>query len=419
MYESAHFISSKYTSGFYGRPMPAEFPDYPVWWQIRDHIRQSGRDWGLYEKATFNTSVERADTLPDERWQVRLSDGRVLEYDGLIAAPGVTWHAKRPSLHRPGDLPRRGPALGRLPVRTGRVLVIGAGNSGVDIASDAARHAAPDHDALSSHPVMNSQVLHHLTHGDLVAKPDISRFTPTGAVFKDGTAEDLDLLLLCTGYEHRIPFLDPDLFTWKAGRPQLCLNVFNRRHDSLYALGLIEFADAAYLRFDEMAQLVVMDIRAREADEHRTARRRLKADDHPDLRGGIAYIDSPRHANYVESRTYQDYLAGLRDTFGWPDLDHDYYDGIRPDAPPSPHHPSVPTDTTCTRDVVLSPSQEREPARQASCPPAPVPDRRRHGRCSGCRSVHRHGPGRRRSAPPSPPGCRRTPWRSRRTCSGR
>ncbi|WP_439946122.1 hypothetical protein [Streptomyces sp. BBFR109] len=279
--------------------------------------------------------------------------------------------------------------------------MIGAGNSGVDIASDAARHAAPDHDALSSHPVMNSQVLHHLTHGDLVAKPDISRFTPTGAVFKDGTAEDLDLLLLCTGYEHRIPFLDPDLFTWKAGRPQLCLNVFNRRHDSLYVLGLIEFADAAYLRFDEMTQLVVMDIRAREADEHRTARRRLKADDHPDLRGGIAYIDSPRHANCVESRTYQDYLAGLRDTFGWPDLDHDYYDDIRPDAPPSPHHPSVPTDTTCTRDVVLSPSQEREPARQASCPPAPVPDRRRHGRCSGCRSVHRHGPGRRRRARPA------------------
>ncbi|NED37822.1 hypothetical protein [Streptomyces sp. SID8499] len=153
-----------------------------------------------------------------------------------------------------------------------------------------------------------------------------------------------------------------------------------------------------------MAQLVVMDIRAREADEHRTARRRLKADDHPDLRGGIAYIDSPRHANYVESRTYQDYLAGLRDTFGWPDPDHDYYDDIRPDAPPSPHHPSVPTDTTCTRDVVLSPSQEREPARQASCPPAPVPDRRRHGRCSVAGAfiaTGRAGAARRRRARPA------------------
>ena len=29
MYRSAHFISSKYTSGFYGFPMPADYPGLP------------------------------------------------------------------------------------------------------------------------------------------------------------------------------------------------------------------------------------------------------------------------------------------------------------------------------------------------------------------------------------------------------
>jgi amino acid transporter len=396
LYESAHFISSKYTSGFYGAPMPADFPDYPAWWQIRDYIRGFGRDWGLYDKVTFNTSVDHAEELDGERWRVRLSDGRVLDYDGLIAAPGVTWHANAPAI--PGAESFRGEIRHSVSYRSGqeflgkRVLIVGAGNSGVDIADDAARHAdraflsvrrgyryipkhiaglptdavvggileppkglslssdinklidslvgdltryglpAPDHDALASHPIMNTQVLHHLAHGDLVAKPDIDHFTADGVVFKDGSAEEFDTVMLCTGYQYQIPFLDPELFTWKQGHPQLYLNVFNRTHDSLYVLGFIEFADAAYKRFDEMAQLVVMDIRARETGEHRDELRHRKSSDYPDLRGGIDYIDSPRHANYVESHTYQSYLADLRDRFEWPDLDHRYYDEVRPGA---------------------------------------------------------------------------------------
>jgi amino acid transporter len=408
MYESAHFISSKYTSGFYGAPMPGEFPDYPTWWQIRDYIRDFARDWGLYDHVTFNTEVVSADPLPGERWCVRLSDGRTLEYDGLIAAPGVTWHANAPRFR--GMETFAGELRHSVTFRSGqeflgkRVLIVGAGNSGVDVACDAARHAdraffsvrrgyrylpkhiagiptdalvngileppkgisisadlnktldvlvgdltrfglpAPDHDALASHPIMNTQVLHHLAHGDLIAKPDIDHFTVDGVTFKDGTHEQLDMVLLCTGYEYRLPFLDQALFTWKAGHPQLYLNVFNRQHDSLYVLGFIEFADAAYKRFDEMAQLVVMDIRARETGEHREELRRRKLQDYPDLRGGVAYIDSPRHANYVESHTYQNYLAELRDQLGWPDLSHHYYDDYRargksPEAPD--HAPGV------------------------------------------------------------------------------
>ncbi|MBE9376103.1 NAD(P)-binding domain-containing protein [Saccharopolyspora sp. HNM0983] len=401
MYESAHFISSTYTSGFCGEPMPTSLPDYPNWWQIRDYIREFGRRWGLYENVAFNTSVEHAEPLPENRWRVWLSDDRVLDYDGLIAAPGVTWHPNVPKFA--GTETFRGDIRHSVTFRSGqellgkRVMIVGAGNSGVDIASDAARHAtralfsvrrgyryvpkhiggiptdavlngiveppaglslssdmntlidslvgdltrlglpAPDHDVLSSHPIMNTQVLHHLSHGDLVAKPDIGHFTETGVVFTDNTFEELDLVLLCTGYEYKIPFLDEDLFTWKAGHPQLYLNVFNRDHDSLYVLGFIEFADAAYMRFDEMAQLVVMDIRARETGEHREALLELKANDRPDLRGGMAYIDSPRHVNYVESHTYQRYLSTLRNRFGWPDLDHSYYDAIRPERAVGEH----------------------------------------------------------------------------------
>jgi hypothetical protein len=392
MYESCHFISSRYTSGFYGAPMPTGFPDYPRWRQIRDYIRDTARRYDLYRHVRFATEVASAEPLPGDRWRVTLDDGSAHEYDGLICCPGVTWHPNSVTL--PGHDTYRGTIRHSVTFRDGlelrgkRVLIVGAGNSGVDIACDAARHAehaylsvrrgyrfvpkhiaglptdallagkveppkgvtmsndingmldalvgdltryglpAPDHDALSSHPIMNTQVLHHLGHGDLIAKPDIARLTETGVVFADGSEAEIDEIILATGYEYRIPFLDPDLLTWKQGHPQLYLNVFSRELDSLYVLGFAEFADAAYQRFDDMAQLVMIDINARETGVRKEELAELKRTDTPDLRGGVKYVDSARHANYVERTTYMAYLAKLRDRFGWFDIDDHTYDAL-------------------------------------------------------------------------------------------
>ncbi|WP_460060596.1 amino acid permease [Streptomyces sp. YKOK-I1] len=397
MYESCHFISSKYTSGFYGAPMPSRLPDYPGWRDIRDYVRDFGRQYDLYRHVRFGTEVASAEPIADDRWRVTLSDGTVHEYDGLICCPGVTWHPNEVAL--PGRETFRGTLRHSLTFRDGlelrgkRVLIVGAGNSGVDIACDAARHAdtaylsvrrgyrfvpkhiaglptdallsgrldppkglvlsgdvnamldalvgdltrlglpTPDHDALSSHPIMNTQVLHHLAHGDLVAKPDITRLTETGVVFSDGTEAEVDEILLATGYEYRMPFLDPELLPWKYGHPQLYLNVFARELDSLYVLGFVEFADAAYKRFDEMAQLIMIDINARETGVRKDELTLLKRTDTPDLRGGVTYVDSPRHTNYVERTTYMAHLARFRDRFGWHDVDDHTFDGQRADAP--------------------------------------------------------------------------------------
>jgi hypothetical protein len=410
MYRSAHFISSKYTSGFYGFPMPAEYPDYPTWRQIRDYIRDFARAYDLPRHITFGVAVSSAEPLPDDRWSVTLSTGEVRVYDGLIAAPGVTWHPNEPTLPGAeiftGELRHSVTFHDGLELRDKRVLVVGAGNSGVDIACDAARHAdaaflsvrrgyhyvpkhicgvptdallsglleppkgvslpsdpdelvntlvgdltrlglpAPDHELLTSHPIMNTQVLHHLAHGDLVAKSDVRHLTATGAAFADGSTEDIDVVLLATGYEYRVPFLDEGLLRWKAGHPQLYLNVFSREHDSLYVLGFIEFADAAYKRFDEMAQLVVMDIRARETGTHKADLARLKSDDTPDLSGGMRYLDSPRHASYVNSQAYQAYLAELRDRFDWPDVTETTYATTHATTHGKPESPSAPEHTT-------------------------------------------------------------------------
>jgi hypothetical protein len=97
----------------------------------------------------------------------------------------------------------------------------------------------------------------------------------------------------------------------------LYLNIFSRDHPGLAVLGFVEFADAAYERFEEMAQMVVLDVTAREVGGDLWASWSARKSSHqPELRGGMAYLDSPRHANYVDADTYQVVLADLRDRYG-------------------------------------------------------------------------------------------------------
>ena len=399
MYETAHFISSRFTSAFYGAPMPDHYPDYPDNRQILDYIRDFARRFGLKERITFGVGVAHAEPIgPDaaDGWLVTLTTGETRRYRGLIVANGVTWHPSLPDY--PGLEHFGGEARHAVTYRSPqefagkRVLIVGGGNSGVDIACDAARHAAdaaislrrgyhfvpkhifgiptdvfiagrvhppkgvvipddpdamlravvgdltryglpaPDHKAMQSHPIMNSQILHCLAHGDLAARGDIARFTPTGVEFRDGRAEDFDLVLFATGYDYRIPFLDPSLFEWKQGRPQLYLNVFHRRLRGLAVVGYIEFASAGYQRFDEMAQLAAMDAVLEHCGEAGRRWAEMKATDHPDLRGTATYVDSPRHANYVDVTTYRRVLATIRERFGWPDPSDALYAPLDRDA---------------------------------------------------------------------------------------
>jgi amino acid transporter len=396
MYESAHFISSKFTSGFYGLPMPASFPDYPDNRQILSYIRDFADAFDLRRNIRFNTGVAKAVPIGEDAaggWRVTLADGQVHDYRGVICATGVTWHPSTPEYpgmdQFQGEMRHTVTHRSAADLKGRRVLIIGCGNSGADIACDAARNAdsamlsvrrgyrfvpkhifgvptdvfiggrlappkgvvvpadvsqlldavvgdltrlglpKPDHDALQSHPIMNTQVLHHLAHGDLRAKPDVQRFTPTGAVFTDGTEEAFDLVLFATGYNYKLPYLNEDWFEWKSGHPQLYLNIFHRRLQGLAVLGFVEFADAGYQRFDEMAQMVAMDAYIRQSGQFREEWTAMKAGHAPNLRGAMTYIDSPRHANYVDVTTYRQVLAEIRNRFGWFDVGHGTYDSLR------------------------------------------------------------------------------------------
>lgn len=101
---------------------------------------------------------------------------------------------------------------------------------------------APDHALDGAHPVMNSQVLYHIGHGDLAPKGDVDRFAGRTVHFRDGSAEEIDIVIYATGYRRDFPFLDASLLDWKAGIPDLFLHSVPRNHDNLLFMGFINAA---------------------------------------------------------------------------------------------------------------------------------------------------------------------------------
>jgi hypothetical protein len=151
---------------------------------------------------------------------------------------------------------------------------------------------------------MNTQILHHLGHGDLDARPDIRELRGHEVEFEDGSTEEIDVIVWATGYERLYPFLGEDDMDRLEGSLDLYLNVFHRRHPDLFIIGLFETDGAAYPLYGGQAELIAAYLKARGGG---TAAQfdRLRAEGRPDLSGGRRYLSSARHEYYVKSDVYE------------------------------------------------------------------------------------------------------------------
>ncbi|NNC80470.1 MAG: NAD(P)-binding domain-containing protein [Acidimicrobiales bacterium] len=377
IYESAHFISSSARSGWADLPMPDHYPDYPRWFEIRDYIHAWVAHHDLSPHYEFNTRVEDArpiETETGECWDVDLSTGEHRRYRGVIACPGFQRVSHTPTY--PGEFTgeaRHSQSYKSADeFRNKRVMVVGAGNSAVDIAVDAAvagEHAiistrrgywffpkliggvpfdcfgintvssqerlqsflelvvgdpsrigfgTPDHAPLEHHPILNDQVLHHMSHGDLVARPEIERFDGNTVHFTDGSSEELDLIIWATGYKDKVPFVDDehchissvdeenDLFLW----------MFHRRHPQLMVLGPANLAAGGYWGIAAAADMIANHILDQTNDPDRWKRfRDVIEGPEPDLTGGYDYYQKPGHLNYVNAAALEEYSEALSEEF--------------------------------------------------------------------------------------------------------
>jgi dimethylaniline monooxygenase (N-oxide forming) len=99
----------------------------------------------------------------------------------------------------------------------------------------------PDHKLFEAHPTVSSELLPRLGHGDITAKPNIERYDGGRTVrFVDGSREEIDLVVYCTGYKVTFPFFDPEVFSAPDNRMPLYRRVASVERPNLYFVGFIQ-----------------------------------------------------------------------------------------------------------------------------------------------------------------------------------
>jgi cation diffusion facilitator CzcD-associated flavoprotein CzcO len=100
---------------------------------------------------------------------------------------------------------------------------------------------APDHKLLEAHPTVSAELLSRLGHGDIAVKPNIDRFAGGRTVrFADGSEEEIDLVVYCTGYKITFPFFEESVVSATDNRLSLYRRVVSVDNPGLYFIGFIQ-----------------------------------------------------------------------------------------------------------------------------------------------------------------------------------
>jgi hypothetical protein len=361
VFETTHIISSRSLSEYSDHPFPAGAPDYPGHRELQAYFQSYARRFGVLPLVRFGTEV--ASAVPErEGWTVTLGDGTAERFDFLIVASGHHSDPRMPEYpgRFTGELLHSHAFKTAAPFRGKRVLVIGGGNSACDIAVETSRVSAftaismrrgyhfvpkflfgvpsdllhsrirflprglrawilegllrllngsfesyglqrPDHRFLSSHPVVNSELLYFIRHGKIHPRADVRGFEENSVHFVDGVREHFDVVIAATGFRITFPFLDRALVDFETGAVPLYLRSFHPRYRSLFFVGLLQPIGCIWPLAELQGQLVANAI---------AGRYRLPADLESRIAAEVrrterTFMGTPRHSTEVDYHPFR------------------------------------------------------------------------------------------------------------------
>jgi cation diffusion facilitator CzcD-associated flavoprotein CzcO len=282
LYDRLHLHTVKGLSGLPGMAMPEVFPRYPSRQQVVDYLAAYAKRFEL--EIIPHSPVTRAE--PDENgWRLTTPHGEH-RADVLVSATGIFSNPHAATFPGLEDFKGRtlpaavyrnaGPFAGQ------RVLIVGAGNTGAEIALDLAEHGITPTVAIraGAHvvprellgmpiqrwahvisrlprgvtsalapvllkrserrqaaagvpkpagsvldkpgvPIIGLEFLQYAREGKIRIAVAIERFTDTGVRFADGREEALDVVILATGYRPALGYLEGVVSLDASGFPVL------------------------------------------------------------------------------------------------------------------------------------------------------------------------------------------------------
>ena len=369
-YEGLYINTSRDRMQYADYPMPRSYPDFPHHTQIAAYFERYVDHFGFRRTIRFETEVKKAE-LDGRTWRVRVSGAGGDEertYDALLVANGHHWDPLWPDPPFPGRFDGRQlhahDYKSKDELRGKRVVVVGMGNSAMDIAVESSEVAArtflaarrgvhvipkymfgrpldqiftsaripwrirrragelvhrltvgdmtryglpaPDHRLGEAHPTISGRILDRLTHGTITPKPNLAELMGDRVRFTDGSAEQADVVVYCTGYKVTFPFFDPAFVSATDNDLPLFFRVFHPTHTNLMFVGLLQPLGAIMPLAEAQGKWIAKLLTGRYAlPPEREMRRHMEEERARMFR---RYVRSKRHTMQVD---FDDYLLDL------------------------------------------------------------------------------------------------------------